>query len=140
MNEFSYSELEIGHTETFSVEITEEKMDLFMKLSRDVNPMHQDEAFAKENGFPTKLVYGMLTASFYSTLAGVYLPGKFCLLQEISIKFIKPVYFGDVLTVCGKIEQKVDSFEILVIKARITNQNDRLVSRAVMKVGVLHGK
>lgn len=140
MNDFSYSELEIGHTETFSVEITEERMDLFLKLSGDVNPLHQEESFAKENGFPSKLVYGMLTSSFYSTLAGVYLPGRFCLLQEIRIEFIKPVYVGDVLAICGKIAQKVDAFEILGIKARITNQHNRLVSRATMKVGVLHEK
>jgi len=140
MNDFSYSELEIGHTETFSVEITEERMDLFLKLSGDVNPLHQEESFAKENGFPSKLVYGMLTSSFYSTLAGVYLPGRFCLLQEIGIKFTKPVYVGDVLTVCGRIAEKVNAYEVLVIKARITNQNNQPVSRAVMKVGVLHEK
>jgi 3-hydroxybutyryl-CoA dehydratase len=140
MNEFSYSALEIGHTEAFSVEITAERMDLFLRLSGDVNPLHQDESFAKKSGFPAKVVYGMLTSSFYSTLAGVYLPGRFCLLQDIRIEFIKPVYVGDVLTVSGKIAQKFDAFEILGIKARITNQHNRLVSRAAMKVGVLHEK
>lgn len=140
MNEFSYKELEIGHKESFSVEITEEKMDLFLQLSGDENPLHQDMWFAKENGFASKLVYGMLTASFYSTLAGVHLPGRFCLLQEIGIKFTKPVFVGDVLTVSGRIEEKVDAYEILVIKAKITNQNNQPVSRAVMKVGVLHEK
>ncbi len=140
MNAFSYRELEIGHTESFSVQITEEQMDLFLRLSGDENPLHQDVWFARENGFASKVVYGMLTASFYSTLAGVHLPGRNCLLQEIGIKFTKPVFVGDVLTVSGRIEEKVDAYEILIIKAKITNQNNQPVSRAVMKVGVLHEK
>jgi len=140
MNCYRYSELEIGHTEAFSAEVTGDMMDLFLKLSGDVNPLHIDEQYAKENGFSSAVAYGMLTSSFYSTLAGVYLPGKFCLLHEIDIKFTNPVYVGDVLRISGEIAEKFDSYEMLAIKARITNQDNRTVSRAAMKVGVLHGK
>lgn len=140
MNSYRYSELEIGHAEAFSVEVTEAMMDLFLKLSGDVNPLHTDERYAKENGFVSKVVYGMLTSSFYSTLAGVYLPGRHCLLREIDIKFIKPVFVGDILSIRGEVTEKFDTYQMLSIKARITNQNRQAVSRAVMKAGVLNGE
>jgi acyl dehydratase len=140
MNAYHYNELDIGQKETFSVEITESMMELFLKLSGDCNPLHLDGQYAKELGFPSKVVYGMLTASFYSTLAGVYLPGKFCLLQEVGIKFTKPVFIGDVLTVSGTVTAKTDVFLRLTISARITNQKNQVVSRAVVKAGVLNGK
>ncbi len=139
MNEFRYDEMEIGHTEAFSAEITQEKMELFERLSGDCNPLHCEDAYARERGFPARVAYGMLTASFYSTLAGVYLPGKFCLLHEADIQFVKPVYVGDVLRISGKVAGKTDAYRLLIIQARITNQNGRLVSRAVLKAGVLDG-
>ena len=120
--------------------MTGTRMDLFRKLSGDENPMHVDDQYATERGFPGRLVYGMLTSSFYSTLVGVYLPGRYCLLHEISIKFTKPVSIGDVLTVSGRVAGKFDAYQILEIKARIMNQHSQTVSRAVVKVGVLDGK
>ena len=40
----------------------------------------------------------MLGASFFSTLAGVYLPGEHCLLHGVECKFAKPIFIGDTLT------------------------------------------
>nr|MCR4851331.1 MaoC family dehydratase N-terminal domain-containing protein [Lachnospiraceae bacterium] len=103
MNSYSFDELDIGHEESFSVTVTEEMMADFLKITGDVNPLHNDEDFAKKKGFDSRVVYGMLTASFFSTLAGVYIPGEKCLIEEVNYKFTKPVYIGDELTVSGKI-------------------------------------
>ena len=39
-------------------------------------PHHVDADYARGRGFPGRVVYGMLGASFFSTLAGVYLPAS----------------------------------------------------------------
>lgn len=78
----------------------------------------------------------MLTSSFYSTLAGVYLPGKFCLIHSVEIKFAKPVYIDDRLSIEGKITDKNDTFKQLTIKVTIRNQNGEKVSRGILKAGV----
>ena len=83
------------------------------------------------------VVYGMLTASFLSTLAGVYMPGKWCLLQGVETSFVKPVFRGDVLTIRGKVGEKHDAFKQIEIKARIVNQEGKCVCRAKVKAGVL---
>ena len=70
MNRYSYDDIKIGQSAEFSREITAEMMEQFRVMSGDDNPLHTDENFAKDRGFPGKVVYGMLTASLYSCLGG----------------------------------------------------------------------
>lgn len=80
----------------------------------------------------------MLTASFYSTIAGMYLPGKYSLVHSLEdLSFKKPVYVGDELTVTGKVIDKNDELRLIVLKVSIKNQNKDLVSKAKMKVLVM---
>ena len=139
MNEYTFNELAVGQKESFAAEISEDMMDKFRDISGDVNPLHTDADFARKKGFPGRVVYGMLVASLYSRLAGVYLPGKNCLLQSVQSDFMKPVFAGDLLTVEGKIVQKDESVRRLVIKAVISNQDGRKVSRARIEAGVIDG-
>ena len=91
MNEYRITDISAGQQESFSVTVTEEMMAKFLDITGDVNPLHTDDGFAKEKGFPQRVAYGMLTASLISTLGGVYLPGKYCLIQGVEVKFEKPV-------------------------------------------------
>ena len=101
MNEYTYEEIQIGQKESFKVTVTEEMLSSFKNITGDVNPLHNDEEYALEKGYPGRVSYGMLTASFLSTLAGVYLPGKYSLIHEVKLKFAKPVFIGDELTIEG---------------------------------------
>ncbi len=137
MNRFTYEELTVGQTAEFSREITTEMMDKFCEISGDVNPLHKEESFAKDKGYPGRVVYGMLTSSMYSCLGGVYIPGENCLLQSVHADFLAPVFIGDTLTCTGKIVEKNDSVRQVVIKAVIRNQDGKKVSRAKIEAGVL---
>jgi 3-hydroxybutyryl-CoA dehydratase len=111
--------------------------DTFTEISGDDNILHMNEEYAKEQGFSGRVVYGMLSSALYSKLVGVYLPGKYCLLQEIDITFRKPVYINDKLTVKGKVVEKNDLFKRIVVKAEIRNENNEKISSAKIKVGVV---
>lgn len=140
MNEYVLKELYIGQKESFSTRITQIQEEGFRQITGDVNPLHQDDGFAEEIGegkFKSHVVFGMLTASFYSTLAGVYLPGKYSLIHSMDIKFQKPVYLGDQLTVYGEITGKQEELKLIQIKAVIKNQDTQIVSKADMKVLVM---
>lgn len=113
----------MGQKEEFIAEVTQEKMEMFYALTSDDNPLHRNEQFAKQHGYKACVVYGMLTSSFLSTFAGVYLPGEFCLIQSVESKFTKPVYIGDRLTISGVISELHDSVQQAVIKVKIANQN-----------------
>ncbi|WP_026491175.1 MaoC/PaaZ C-terminal domain-containing protein [Butyrivibrio sp. XPD2002] len=138
MREYTYEELEIGQNESFTKEITAEMENAFRSITGDENPLHKDDGFAGEisgGKYSSHVTFGMLTASLYSTLAGMYLPGKYSLIHSFDrIDFRKPVFVGDVLTVSGTIHEKQDDLSLIIIDALIKNQNGKVVSKAAMKV------
>jgi len=137
MNNYVYDELEIGHIESFSVEINEKMMELFRLITNDINPLHTDLDYAKDYGYEKNVVYGMLTASFFSTLAGVYLPGKYSLIHCVEIDFIKPVYSGNKLIVRGTVKEKNDLFKTIALKVEIYTTEGIKVCRGKMRIGLL---
>ena len=139
MNEYKFLDIVLGLEESFEVKIDVSKMDKFLDISNDINPLHIDNNYAKEKGFSSRVVYGLLTSSFYSTLVGVYLPGKYGILQGVDIQFSKPVYIGDTLKISGKVIYINIAYKQIEIKAFITNQNNEKVSKATIKTGVLDG-
>lgn len=137
MNRYRFEDLEIGLKESFTVTVTEEMMRDFLSISGDINPLHNDDDFAKEQGYAGKVVYGLLTTSFISKLVGVLLPGKCCLLQGIETKYLRPVYAGDELTVMGEVSELHESVRRAVIKVTISNHNGEKVLRGKADVGFL---
>ena len=141
MNAYTFDDIAIGHTETFEFCMSEEKMDAFLQLTNDTNPLHTDSAYARQNGFASRVAYGMLNASFLSTFAGVYLPGKFCLLHEVAIGFLKPVYIGDVLKITGEVIERQEAYKQITIKVTIENMGGVKpfkIAKGHIKAGVLH--
>ncbi|MCL2202489.1 MAG: dehydratase [Defluviitaleaceae bacterium] len=139
MKEYTFEEITIGQEESFCVEITKEKMDAFRVITGDENPLHHDAVYAASQGFGGGVVsYGLLTASFLSTLAGMYLPGRYSLIHSVEVKFPKAVCVMDktTLVVRGKVAEKQDIFNVLMIKVAIENEDGEKVCRGTMKVGV----
>lgn len=137
VNNYCFDDLYIGMTEGFEVTITSEMMESFRNITGDINPLHTDAGFAGENGYDDKVVYGMLTSSFLSTLAGVYLPGKRSLIREVEVKLKKPVYVGDKLRIEGKVAEINSEFGIFTMKVSMTNEAGDKVLRGKMQMGVL---
>ncbi len=135
MNHYTFDQMSVGMTESFDVTITEEMQGSFGKLSGDMNPMHIQTEYARSNGYRDRLVYGMMSSSFFSTLVGMYLPGEYCLLLSCNSSFHKPVYVGDTLTVKGKVSSLSESTKTAEIKASITNQNGDKVVKGKILVG-----
>lgn len=133
MNEYCYNEIEIGQLESFNVIINQDMMDSFKRITGDTNPLHNDVDFAKKD-YEDKVVYGFLVSSFYSTLAGVYLPGKWSLIYDVEIGMTAPVYIGDKLSILGKVIDKNDAFKMITIKLCIQNQYKKNVSKRKMRV------
>ena len=137
MNHYTYSELSIGHTETFTVAVTDEHMAAFRSMTGDCNPLHVDDEYARnKSGFQCRIVYGMLTASFLSTLAVVYLPGEYALIHKVEVDFPAPVYVGDVIFFSGEIVRKDDNFKTIHVKVNAVNSNGKRVCRGMMRIGV----
>ncbi len=138
MNEYRFEDIKVGLEEQFCVTVTEQMLNQFAQITGDLNPLHHEEQFAQAQGHPGRVAFGMLTASFLSTLAGVYLPGRYSLIHEVETKFPKPVYIGDELTVKGSVTERNETFRFFTMKVVITNQKNEKVLRGKMKVGFLN--
>lgn len=136
MKEYLFDEIYEGLSESFEVTVTEEMMDRFRDMTGDVNPLHRDPAYGKEKGYPGVVCFGMLTASFLSTLAGVYLPGKYSLIQSVEVKFSKPVFPGETLKISGKVSEKNETFRFIRVKAEAKTLSGEKKMKAVMQIGV----
>ena len=137
MNSYTYDQIEVGHKESFTVTVTEEDMERFREITGDVNPLHRDADYAKSHGHKDRVVFGMLTASYLSTLAGVYLPGEHSLIHSVKTKFSGAVYPGDTLTIEGTVIEKNDTFELIMVKAIIRNQKNEKVCKAELQIGII---
>lgn len=138
MNDYKYEDLSIGMKEFFKVKITDSMMKSFLNITGDRNPLHCDKGYAELHGYKDNIVYGMLTASFLSTLAGEYLPGRRSLIHSVEIKFRKPVFVGDILSVRGVVDMLNNTVKQITLKVDITNQNHVKVVKGIMKIGVMN--
>lgn len=137
MKEYLFADLHEGLGAGFFVEVTDAHLRAFREMSGDENPLHSDDEFARSRGFSGRVVYGLLHASFYSTLIGVHLPGRYALLHGINVAFLRPVFVGDRLEVTGRVTYLNQSHRQIEIQAEIRNQNSDVVSRAKIKAGSL---
>ena len=137
MNKYRFDEIQIGLKESFEATIIDHQLMLFEQITGDCNPLHNSETFAKEKGFSGKVAYGMLTASFLSTLAGVYLPGEDSLIHSVEVKFTKPVLAGDTITITGEVKERNEHFPVFTMNVTMVNQRGEKVLRGTMKVGVI---
>jgi 3-hydroxybutyryl-CoA dehydratase len=136
VNEYRWADLAVGMREEFAVVIDVAAVDAFVTLTGDNNPLHVDSGSAREAGFRDRLVHGLLTASYYSTLIGIHLPGRYALLQGIDIDFAHPVYPGDTLTVSGTIAFLSEATRLAKIDAEIRNAEGARVSKAKIRAGI----
>ena len=138
MNEYKFNDIQIGAEVSFSYNLDKEKMSKFFEITGDNNPLHTDLDYAIENGYNENVVYGQLTASALSTLAGVYMPGKYSLIHSIETSFLKPVFLSTCpLKIVGKVEDKDERFKFIILKFSIFNNKGEKVCKGKMKVGVI---
>lgn len=75
MSDDRLAQIEIGDTADLEHTISAADVDTFVRLTGDTNPVHLDQAFAWRAGLGDRVVHGMLTAGFISTVIGTRLPG-----------------------------------------------------------------
>ena len=88
----------------------------FVDAVGDYNPVHSDPAYAAGTPFKAPIAPGIFTAGLISAVIGTELPGPGAIYLSQSLKFVKPVKAGDVITARAEI------VEILAERNRIRLQ------------------
>jgi 3-hydroxybutyryl-CoA dehydratase len=134
LNELSYNDISIGQQESFIIKITESMVEKFSNLSGDLNPLHMDNEFAESSLFKKRIVHGMLLSSFFSRLIGMKLPGKNALYFSQTLNFRSPCYIDDEIKVVGKVIEKSDSTQIIIVSTSIFNKSKICLIDGIAKI------
>ena len=126
-SEYSFDEIELGMQKSFKVDISEDMLDDFAKLSGDDNPLHTNEEYASSTSFKKRVCSGMFLSSFFSRLVGMYLPGKHALHISQSLNFVNPCFIGETITVEGKVIDKSPATKIIKLETTITNESGKRI-------------
>ena len=135
MNRYTWSDIHLGLKQSFQAVFTEEMVRSFARLSGDTNPLHIDAEYARSAGYPGPVVFGLMSSSLYSRLAGVHLPGKYALLQGIDVNFNAPCFLGEILVVEGEVTHLTEAYHRFEVRASIRKIQGALVSRAILRIG-----
>ncbi|MEI7705119.1 MAG: MaoC/PaaZ C-terminal domain-containing protein, partial [Deltaproteobacteria bacterium] len=76
----------------------------FAGATGDFGPLHVDEPFARNAGFPSVLVPGMLAMGFLGELVTDWLRGA--RVKRFNARFVKIFWPGDVITVRGRVADR----------------------------------
>lgn len=102
--QLSISDIRQGMNVQYSTTLGSQQVNEFANLSGDISPLHVDKSFGKSSIHGTNIVHGMLIASHFSTLVGVFLPGRNALLTGVDIDFIRPVKVGSNVVISGTVQ------------------------------------
>ena len=129
-------ELKVGDTASINKTFTDNEVREFAKLSGDTNPLHLDDQFAKDSPFEQRIVHGMLTASLFSGLLGVSLPGTGTIFLGQTLAFKAPVFIGQKVTASVEITKIREDKPIVTLRTLCINEEGEIVieGEAMVKV------
>jgi acyl dehydratase len=128
----------IGSEAMFTRRITENDINLFAELTGDFSPNHVDEEYMRNSIYGKRIAHGALLVGFMSNASSMIIENYFTdqnfgtpvSLGYDRIRFIKPVFIDDTITV----RYTVDAFDQQLKRSQaaiqITNQDDELVAVA----------
>ena len=111
-----FEAIEVGMEATYTRTITNADVQKFVEISGDNNPIHLNKEFARKTIFKERVIHGMLTASFISTVIGTKLPGPGCIYVNQNLNFKAPVKVGDTVITFCKVIKKNDAKNIIKLE------------------------
>ncbi|MCL2367549.1 MAG: MaoC family dehydratase [Oscillospiraceae bacterium] len=127
MSGYGIDEFFIGMNKSVSKTISESDIYTYAGIIGDINPVHVNEEYAKTTRFGGRIAHGMLSASFFSTIVGMCIPGADAIYLGQTCKFLLPVKIGDTITARGEVTKIVPEKRIAYLHTTIVNQRGELV-------------
>jgi 3-hydroxybutyryl-CoA dehydratase len=118
--QFTLARLTVGQTYKTSFAITADLIEGFSRVTGDYNPIHLDEDYARQTVFEKRVAQGMLGAGLLS--GGI---GTIYLSQ--TIKFLKPVFIDDEITLRLEVLEIINAKNRVRLETGFTNQKGEAV-------------
>jgi acyl dehydratase len=136
-----YDDYKVGDSAEFTKTVTEEDVMKFAEVTGDFNPIHVNPEYAKTQMFGKQVAHGALSSGLISAVLGTKLFGPGILYGGQTVKFVKPVFFGDKLTAIGTVKDKFTKkdgkLKFIVCDTVVKNQDGDVVTSGEGTVLVL---
>jgi len=119
-------DMHVGQSFTFRRTFTDGDVALFLGVTGDYNPYHQDAEFARESWYGHPTIPGLLTGSMLTHIGGLL----GFLATEMSFEYVAPVYVGDTITCTVTVLEKGESRRRVECGVDYVNQDGAQVLRA----------
>jgi acyl dehydratase len=126
--------IEVGERARRVRAVSARDIDLFTELTGDRNPLHYDEARARESRFGGLIVQGGVTSGLLNAVVAEDLPGPGSVFLRVEWDFRAPVRPGDEITAEVEVLEVRTDKPITTLRTTVTNQEGTVVldGRAVV--------
>lgn len=133
ISNYTYDEITIGQTATYSKLIAAQDVQIFAAASGDVNPVHLDPDYAATTQFKACIAHGMLSGAIVSAAIAMELPGPGTIYLSQTLRFRRPVFVDDTITVKLKVVDKKKR-SVVSLDCKVFNQDEKLVVTGMAEV------
>jgi acyl dehydratase len=107
--------------------ITQTDIVRFAGAGGDFNPLHHDPEFVKAAGFPGVITMGQMPAGMLAGWVSDWFGVEH--LLEYEVRFLSPVFLGDVLTLSGVVTglDEADGQVVALVELRVTRGKDAVI-------------
>ena len=126
----SVTDVPLGLKTRVSKTVSESDVYMFAGITGDFDQNHVDEEFCRKTSFGHRIAHGALLIGYTSAASTQILHAfdrPMVTLGYDRIRFLKPVYFGDTITVDYEITELVPEKERLLSRIEVSNQRGELV-------------
>lgn len=121
--------------------VTQQNVNLYAEASRDFNPIHIDEEFARKTALGGTVAHGMLILAYISQMMGATFGRNWLAGGKLDVRFKAPARPGDTITVSGRIRsiEKDEGQTLIHCDVFCQNQNGESVITGEAQVVVRNG-
>jgi len=107
--------------------VTRDHVEAYAGMTGDRNPLHFDEAFARQTKFGRLVAQGGLTTGILHAQVAMDMPGPGTVFLSQNFKFPSPVFIGDTITSEAEVLKVHDSKPVTHLKFTVTRQTGDVV-------------
>jgi acyl dehydratase len=121
----------VGLRTRLSKTVSESDVYLFAGITGDLDPNHVDEEYCRKTSLGHRVAHGALIVGYTSAASTRILQDFERPMVSVGydrIRFLKPVFFGDTVTIDYEITEIDRERERTIAKIEVKNQHDELVA------------
>lgn len=118
--------------------VTQHRINLYAEASKDFNPIHIDEDFARKTPLGGTIAHGMLILAYVSQMMSVAFGRSWLTGGKLDVRFRTPARPGDTITVSGRISriEKNEAQTLIHCDVLCRNQNGESVITGATRVRI----